>query len=183
MRSFLGFDRWPESNVQLDLGDRTIHVIPAPGHHPDHVVFYDERTGLLLTGDFLLPGRLLIDDIAAYRKSAARVVDFVRERPLTHVLGGHIELNAKGELYAHGSTVHHDERPLELTKDDLLALVPALAGFNGFHARHANFVLTHPIHNLLLLGSATLAIGALVVWGLRGVLRRRRQRRITFAQP
>jgi glyoxylase-like metal-dependent hydrolase (beta-lactamase superfamily II) len=33
----------------IDLGDREIQVIPAPGHHPDHVVFYDPQSQSLFT--------------------------------------------------------------------------------------------------------------------------------------
>jgi glyoxylase-like metal-dependent hydrolase (beta-lactamase superfamily II) len=34
-------------------------VIPTPGHNATHVVFYVRITGLLFSGDFLMPGRLL----------------------------------------------------------------------------------------------------------------------------
>jgi len=43
-----------------------------------------------------MPCRLLIDDAAAYHDSALRVIDFLKTRPLTHILGGHIELNSRG---------------------------------------------------------------------------------------
>lgn len=174
MRSFFGFDAWPSGIARLDLGGRTIHVIPAPGHHAEHLVFYDDRTGLLFTGDFLMPGRLLVDDIAAYRESAARVVDFLGDRPVTHVLGGHIELDAGGDLYPGGSGYHRNERRLELAKEDLLALPSALEGFNGFYARHTHFALSNPVHNLMALVAASIATVAIAAWGLKRMLRRRR---------
>jgi glyoxylase-like metal-dependent hydrolase (beta-lactamase superfamily II) len=175
VRAFFRFAEWPNGLAHLDLGDRTVDVIPTPGHHPTHVAFYDSRTGLLFSGDFLLPGRLLIDDAAAYRESAARVVDFARTRSVTHILGGHIELDAAGDPYPMGSQHHPNERPLELAKADLLALPAALEGFNGFYARHANFILSNPIHNLLALVMAALAALILSIWGLRRFLRRRRR--------
>src|SRR5690349_15201553 len=52
---------WPDSLAQIDLGDRTVDVIPTPGHSETDVSFYDRGTALLLTGDFLIPARLLID--------------------------------------------------------------------------------------------------------------------------
>src|SRR5690606_14693753 len=76
MQSFFGFEAWPDDIAHLDLGGRRVDVIPAPGHHPGHVVFYDDKTGLVFSGDFLLPGRLLVDDAAAYRESATRIADF-----------------------------------------------------------------------------------------------------------
>jgi len=96
VRAFFGFANWPDGIAQVELGDRTIDVIPTPGHHPAHVAFYDRRTGILFSGDFLMPARLTIEDSAAYHASAARVVDFVQARPLTHILGGHIELDTAG---------------------------------------------------------------------------------------
>jgi Metallo-beta-lactamase superfamily len=58
--------------AHVDLGGRVVDVIPTPGHNETHVAFYDKRTGILFSGDFLLPGRLLIEDSAAYHKSAQR---------------------------------------------------------------------------------------------------------------
>ncbi len=109
VRAFFGFTDWPNGISHLDLGDRIVAVIPTPGHEPTHVAFYDNRTGILFSGDFLLAGRLLIEDAAAYRESALRVVDFLKTRPLIHVLGGHIELNAAGQAYRFGSQYHREK--------------------------------------------------------------------------
>jgi hydroxyacylglutathione hydrolase len=174
VRAFFGFANWPNGIAHLDLGDRTVDVIPTPGHNPTHVAFYDGRTGILFSGDFLLPGRLLIDDAAAYRESALRVIDFLKTRPLTHILGGHIELNAAGRAYRFRSHYHPNEHRLELAKADLTALPAALKGFNGFYARHPNYILTNPIHNLLALAIIAVAVLIFSVWGVRWLLRRRR---------
>jgi glyoxylase-like metal-dependent hydrolase (beta-lactamase superfamily II) len=174
VRAFFGFVRWPNGIAHLDLGGRTVDVIPTPGHNSTHVAFYDERTGILFSGDFLLPGRLLIEDAAAYRESALRVVDFLRTRPLTHILGGHIELNAAGRAYRFGSHYHPNEHRLELARADLTALPAALEHFNGFYARYPNYILTNPIHNLLALAVIAVAILIFIVWAVRRLLRRRR---------
>ena len=174
MRAFFRFKNWPNDVAHLDLGGRTVDVIPTPGHHPSHLAFYDGQTGLLFSGDFLMPARLLIDDAAAYDKSAVRVVDFFATHSLTHILGGHIELDAGGNAYGMGSHYHPNEHRLELSKEDLLALPAALAGFNGFYARYANYILSNPIHNLAALAIAALAMLILMIWGVRRWLRRRR---------
>ena len=174
-QAFFGFDQWPGTG-SVDLGDRKIRAVAAPGHHPSQLVFYDERTGLVLTGDFLLPGRLLVDDAAAYQESAQRVIGFLGDSPVTHVLGGHIELSADGHLYPHGSTHHPNERRLELSKADLLALPAAFGDFNGFYARHPNFAISNPIRNLSALGIAVLAMLALGGWGVVRFLRRRHRK-------
>src|SRR5947208_13274334 len=151
VRAFFGFANWPEGIAQVELGDRTIDVIPTPGHHPAHVAFYDRRTGILFSGDFLMPGRLTMEDSAAYHASAVRVVNFVQTRPLTHILGGHIELDTAGHAYGMGSHYHPHARRLELSKEDLLALPAALKGFNVFYARYPTFILSNLRHNLAVL--------------------------------
>src|SRR5438132_468501 len=65
VRAFYGFTDWPNGIAHLDLGGRTVDVIPTPGHNATHVAFYDNRTAILFSGDFLMPGRLLIDDAGA----------------------------------------------------------------------------------------------------------------------
>ena len=174
VQSFFGFTNWPNGIAHVDLGDRIVDVIPTPGHNPTHVAFYDRRTGILFSGDFLLPGRLLIEDAAAYHESALRVADFLKTRPLTHILGGHIELNAAGRAYRFGSHYHPDEHRLELTRADLTALPAALEHFNGFYARYPNYILTNPIHNLVALAIIAVAVLIFLVWGVRRLLRRRR---------
>ena len=175
MRAYFGFAQWPEGVARVDLGERIVDVLPAPGHHPNHVVFYDRSTGLLFSGDFLLPGRLMIDDIAAYRESAGRIADFAGEHVVAHVLGGHVELDAGGRLYRRGAHHHPDERPLALSVRDLQALPAALDDFNGFYARHPGFVLTHPVRNLLALAVFALALLVLAGWGVRVLMKRRRR--------
>src|SRR5436309_5313304 len=174
VRAFYGFTDWPNGIAHLDLGGRTVDVIPTPGHNETHLAFYDNRTGILFSGDFLMPGRLLIDDSAAYHESALRVVDFLKTRPLTHILGGHIELNASGRAYRFGSHYHHNEHRRECAREDLTALPAAFEKFNGFYARYPNYILTNPIHNLLALGIIAVAELIFIVWGVRQLLRRRR---------
>jgi len=175
VRAFYGFTDWPNGIAHLDLGGRTVDVIPTPGHNPTHLVFYDNRTGILFSGDFLMPGRLLIDDGAAYRESALRVVDFLKTRPLSHIMGGYIELNAAGRAYRFGSHYHPNEHRLELAREDLTALPAAFEKFNGFYARHPNYILTNPIRNLLALAIIAAAALIFIVWGVRRLLRHRRR--------
>jgi glyoxylase-like metal-dependent hydrolase (beta-lactamase superfamily II) len=174
IHAFFGFTDWPSGVAGLELGGRTVEVLPAPGHHPDHLVFYDDRTALLLTGDFLLPGRLLIDDAAEFHDSAVRLVEFLKSRPVAHVLGAHIELDATGQAFSLASEHHPNERRLELTRADLLALPAAFEDFNGFYATHDNYILSNAKRNLLVLAIVVVIVLALAVWGLRRFLRRRR---------
>jgi glyoxylase-like metal-dependent hydrolase (beta-lactamase superfamily II) len=178
VKAFFRFTNWPNEVAHLDLGDRTVDVIPTPGHNPTHVAFYDSRTGILFSGDFLMPGRLLIEDAAAYRESALRVVDFLKTRRLTHVLGGHIELDTAGRAYRFGSHYHPNERRLELAGEDLTALPAAFESFNGFYARYPNYILTNPTRNLLALAIIAVVVLIFIVWAARRLLLRRRRKRV-----
>jgi hydroxyacylglutathione hydrolase len=120
-----------------------------------------------------MPARLLIDDAKAYRESALRVIDFLKTRPLTHILGGHIELDAAGRAYRFGSHYHPNEHRLELARADLTALPVAFEQFNGFYARYPNYILTNPIRNILGLAAIALAVLIFIVWGVRRLLCRR----------
>jgi hydroxyacylglutathione hydrolase len=175
VRAFFGFSAWPNGVAHIDLGERVVDVIPAPGHHQAHLAFYDNRTGLLLTGDFFLPGRLLVEDTPADKQSAARVIEFVKTRPVSHVLGAHIELDANGETYAWGSHYHLHEHVLELTKDDLLTLPATLSAFNGFYTRSGNLILMNQNRMLAAQAIAALAVLILIIWSVRRFLRQHRK--------
>ena len=65
MKRYYNFTDWPNGVAHIDLGDRIVDVIPTPGHNETHIAFYDRNTALFFSGDFLMPGRLLIDDTDA----------------------------------------------------------------------------------------------------------------------
>jgi hydroxyacylglutathione hydrolase len=71
--AFFGIEGWPVGMVTLDLGDRPVDVIPAPGHLEDHVIVFDRTRGLLLSGDTLLPGTLTVRDWSRYRETIHRL--------------------------------------------------------------------------------------------------------------
>ncbi|HEV2111353.1 MAG TPA: MBL fold metallo-hydrolase [Gammaproteobacteria bacterium] len=177
VEKFFGFKDWPEGIAQLDLGGRVVDVLPAPGHNLAHVLYYDRNTGILFSGDFILPGRLLVDDLGAYKASAKRVADFVRDRPVSYVLGGHIEKDKSGTLLDWQSTFHPDERPLALGKADVLALPAALEKFNGFYTETGGFAIMNPIHNLIAFAAGVLLLLAGLVYLLYRFIKRRRARR------
>ena len=174
VRAQFGFNEWPNGHAEVDLGGRIVDVLPAAGHHPAHVVYYDRKTGILFSGDFLLPGRLLVDDLAAYRASARRLADFLKDRPVSYVLGGHIEKTLSGKLLPWQSTYHPNEAPLQLTKADVLALPAALAKFNGFYTVTGGFVIMNPIHNLIAMAAGVLAVLAALGYLLVRFIRSRR---------
>jgi hydroxyacylglutathione hydrolase len=177
VKHYYSFARWPDSMSHIDLGGRTIDVISTPGHEATHVTFYDENTGLFFSGDFMMPGRLLIDDAAADLASAKRVAAFVADRPVRDVLGGHIEEDANGKLFPWESQYHPNERVLPMSKADLLALPAALEGFNGFYSDNGQFVLMNSMRMLAAMAAGALVILVALVIGLIAFIRRRRRLR------
>jgi hydroxyacylglutathione hydrolase len=177
VRSYFGFADWPNGSAQIDLGGRVVDVLPAPGHHPAHVVYYDRNTGILFSGDSLLAGRLLVDDFDAYLASARRLAEFVKDRPVTYVLGGHVEKNRAGELFTWQSSYHPDEHPLQLAKTDVLALPAALQRFNGFYTQAGGFVVLNPTRWLVAGAAAGFAVLAALGILLHRFIRRRRRGR------
>ena len=177
VREYFGFAQGPKGAAAMDLGGRTIDVLPAPGHHRAQLVFYDRNTGLVFSGDFLLPGRLLVEDFDAYAASARRVADFLQDRPVSHVLGGHIEKDRAGALFSWESTNHAGEHALQLSKADVEQLPEALRKFNGIYTETGPFVIENPVRILMALAAAALLVLITVGILIYRLIRRRRNRR------
>ena len=177
VRRFYNFTDWPNGLAEIDLGERKVDVIPTPGHNETEVSFYDRQTGLFFSGDFLLPGRLLIDDANADLASAVRVAAFVRDRPVSLVLGAHIEMNANGELFPWQSPYHPHERALQMTRDDLTALPAAIRRFNGFYTTSGRFIMMNSMHILIALALLVAALLITLVWILARYFKRRTRAR------
>jgi glyoxylase-like metal-dependent hydrolase (beta-lactamase superfamily II) len=143
--SFFGIGSWPDEIAAFDLGGRVLDVIPIPGHQSAHVAFYDRRHRLLLTGDTLYPGRLYIDDFAAYGASVRRMSDFAAQRgDVAWILGTHIEMTTSpGVDFPFGADAHPNEHALELTPahlSELDAAVQAMGGTPSYEV-HDDFII------------------------------------------
>ena len=127
-----GIAKWPEQPGQIDLGERVIDVLAIPGHHPSHVAYYDRRAGILLTGDHLYPGRLYVTDFPAYLAGTRRLVAFTEGKPVTHILGNHIEQSATPYVdYPVGTRHQPLEHEFALGRAHLLELLDGLEKLNG----------------------------------------------------
>ena len=74
--AFFGIADWPNGLGAIDLGGRVVEVLPLPGHSAASVVYYDQRTGIMFTGDSLYPGRIYATDLAALADSVDRLAGF-----------------------------------------------------------------------------------------------------------
>jgi hydroxyacylglutathione hydrolase len=144
VRGFYGFTDWPVEIVSFDLGGRVLEVTGIPGHHAASIGVYDPWTGLLLSGDTVYPGRLYVEDMPAFVDSLDRLVQMASTRPVTYVLGCHIEMSRHpGVDYPIGSTHQPDEPPLQLSVEQLAAVrdaARAVAAQPGAH-RYDDFVI------------------------------------------
>jgi len=123
VREFFGFANWPEEVVTFDLGGRALQVTGSPGHHDAAITVYDPATGFLLTGDTVYPGRLYVSDMPAFVASLDRMAEFAAARPVSHVLGCHIEMTRRPNRdYPLGCLYQPDEPPLQMTVAQLTAV-------------------------------------------------------------
>jgi glyoxylase-like metal-dependent hydrolase (beta-lactamase superfamily II) len=117
---YLGFADDPDRVTQVDLGGRVLDCLATPGHHETAVTYYDRYTGILFTGDTVYPGRLYVSDWPGFVQTIARLAEWCAHRPVTYLLGWHIEMTATpGVDYPVGRTYQPHEAPLELTTDHL----------------------------------------------------------------
>ncbi len=136
--SFFGIQNWPTATATFDLGGRTLDIIPIPGHERSSIAVYDRRTGLLLTGDTMYPGRLYVSDASAFSQSVTRLASFTADHAIAHVLGAHIEEARTPYLdYPIGTKFQPDEHALALTRGQLLELNASLSQMNGVVVRRA----------------------------------------------
>jgi hydroxyacylglutathione hydrolase len=120
---YFGFADEPDAVVQVDLGGRVLDCLATPGHHEAAVTYYDRCSRILFTGDTVYPGRLYVFDWAAFVASIDRLVNWCAPRPVSHVLGCHIEMSTTpGQDYPVGWTYQPDEPPLQLTAGHLSQL-------------------------------------------------------------
>jgi glyoxylase-like metal-dependent hydrolase (beta-lactamase superfamily II) len=144
VRAFFGLGDDLDKLGSVDLGGRVLDCVASPGHHEAAVTLYDPYTGILLTGDTVCPGRLYVDDWLAFRDTIDRLIGFAAARPVTHVLGCHIEMTSTpGVDYPIRYTYQPDEPPLEMAVGDLLAISLAIDEIGDRPGRHTypNFIV------------------------------------------
>ncbi|HEX5658057.1 MAG TPA: MBL fold metallo-hydrolase [Polyangiales bacterium] len=133
LQAAFGISTWPNSITAFDLGGRVLDVIPIPGHDDTSIAFYDRRTGVLLTGDTLYPGRVYVNgDPNIFEASVQRLVDFTSDKVVTHILGTHIEQKGPYVDWPVGTAYVPVETGLALTRGNLLELL------EGAHERTAD---------------------------------------------
>lgn len=172
VQEFFGFADWPAQVVTLDLGGRVLEVTGIPGHHEASIAVLDPWTGWLLTGDTVYPGRLYVSDMPVFLDSLDRLVDLATSRPVTAVMGCHVEMSSTpGRDYPVGATWQPDEAPLPMTVAQLAAVRDAarsVADRPGAHAFDDVVIWNGPCR-----GAALRHLARLTAYRLRTALRAR----------
>ncbi len=144
VQAFFGIKDWPNEQVTLDLGGRTLDIIPIPGHEAASIAVYDRSTKLLLAGDTVYPGRLYVRDWPIFKASIGRLADFVKTHDVAQVLGTHIEMSNKpGVDYPVRTTYQPEEHALAMTPANILELYDALLKMGDAPVRetHNDFIV------------------------------------------
>lgn len=128
VQSFFEFADWPYSAVSLNLGGRTIEILPIPGHSDDHLAFYDSLSEVVITGDSLYPGRLYVRDWELYSESISRLADWLADKSVSIVLGTHIEMSTTPNIDYPVETLYQpEEHQLPMSLNEIRTLRDALA--------------------------------------------------------
>jgi glyoxylase-like metal-dependent hydrolase (beta-lactamase superfamily II) len=151
--TFFGITTWPTQTATYDLGGRVLDILAIPGHQTAHIAAYDRRTGILLTGDSLYPGRLYVNGAtsqgnwAVFKTSIQRLVDFTATHPTSWVLGTHIEMTTTpGVDLPLGATSHPNEHVLQLTRAHLVELHTALQALPTPTLQVRNDFIIYPVN-------------------------------------
>jgi len=146
IQDFFVFKQWPKQRATLELGGRSITIIPTPGHQEDAIALYDEHTRWLLTGDTFYPGYVYVKDWTEYKNSITRLAVFTNSHSVSAILGAHIEMKATaGEFYEIGTIHQPNEASLVLKVSDLLILDEKLKNTDGPEKISMNSLIVEPL--------------------------------------
>jgi glyoxylase-like metal-dependent hydrolase (beta-lactamase superfamily II) len=112
-------DHTVEDGDTIDLGEaRSLEVLHTPGHEPAHISLRDSRTGILFSGDHILPR---ISPVIMYDLDFEDVLgDYLNslQRLITLEVGvtypAHGTLIDQGDKRARQILLHHDRRLLDM---------------------------------------------------------------------
>ena len=84
----------------IDLGDRHFAVLHLPGHSPGSIGLWEERTGILFSGDAIYDGELIDDAYHSDLPDYIRTMRRLRDLPASVVHGGHFASFGRERLRA-----------------------------------------------------------------------------------
>ncbi|MCZ7835057.1 MULTISPECIES: MBL fold metallo-hydrolase [Atlantibacter] len=107
-------DRWLNEGDSVTVGNVALQVLHCPGHTPGHIVFFDERARLLISGDVIFKGGVGRSDFP--RGNHATLIDSIKSKLLplgddVTFIPGHGPLSTLGNERLHNPFLQ-DEMPV-----------------------------------------------------------------------
>lgn len=107
-------DRWLNEGDRVSVGNVTLQVLHCPGHTPGHVVFFDEQSQLLISGDVIFKGGVGRSDFP--RGDHSQLIDSIKRKLLplgddVTFIPGHGPLSTLGYERLHNPFLQ-DEMPV-----------------------------------------------------------------------
>lgn len=107
-------DRWLNESDSVTVGNVALQVLHCPGHTPGHIVFFDERARLLISGDVIFKGGVGRSDFP--RGNHATLIDSIKSKLLplgddVTFIPGHGPLSTLGNERLHNPFLQ-DEMPV-----------------------------------------------------------------------
>ncbi len=107
-------DRWLNEGDSVTVGNLALQVLHCPGHTPGHIVFFDERARLLISGDVIFKGGVGRSDFP--RGNHATLIDSIKSKLLplgddVTFIPGHGPLSTLGNERLHNPFLQ-DEMPV-----------------------------------------------------------------------
>ena len=107
-------DRWLNEGDSVTVGKVALQVLHCPGHTPGHIVFFDERARLLISGDVIFKGGVGRSDFP--RGNHATLIDSIKSKLLplgddVTFIPGHGPLSTLGNERLHNPFLQ-DEMPV-----------------------------------------------------------------------
>ncbi|MEH4692751.1 MBL fold metallo-hydrolase [Atlantibacter hermannii] len=107
-------DRWLNEGDSVTVGKIALQVLHCPGHTPGHIVFFDDRARLLISGDVIFKGGVGRSDFP--RGDHAALIDSIKRKLLplgddVTFIPGHGPLSTLGHERLHNPFLQ-DEMPV-----------------------------------------------------------------------
>lgn len=107
-------DRWLEEGETVSVGNVTLRVLHCPGHTPGHIVFFDDKAKLLVSGDVVFKGGVGRSDFP--QGDHAALIDSIKRKLLplgddVTFIPGHGPLSTLGYERLHNPFLQ-DELPV-----------------------------------------------------------------------
>jgi glyoxylase-like metal-dependent hydrolase (beta-lactamase superfamily II) len=172
-----GPDEWLTDRSDVPVPGRTLRVVATPGHTRGHVVFVDERAGMLFAGDHVLPHitpSIGFEAAPAEQPLGAflRSLRLVREMPDRRLLPAHGPVRPSVHARVDELLEHHGRR-LDETQRAVAGDAPTayeVAGRLSWTRRQKSFADLDPFNQMLAVGETAAHLDLLVGQGrLRAV--------------